>query len=84
MFTQSHYVKVADVIRRARTSQQGEHVRVDPMVAMDHSAINVVVSQQRQIAINELTLKLCEMFKRDNPKFNDLIFIEACNGDLIG
>jgi hypothetical protein len=66
MFTQSHYVKIADVIRSARTSHQGTDVLI------------------KQLAINELTLKLCEMFKRDNPKFNQLIFIEACNGDLLG
>jgi hypothetical protein len=34
------------------------------------------------MAINEITLDLCRLFKADNPKFKEFTFIEACNRDL--
>lgn len=67
MFTQKHYVAIADLIHARRVT-----IRAEAGVAAD----------VRLDEVNTMTLALSKLFKADNPKFKEFTFIEACNRDL--
>lgn len=71
MFTQKHYVPIAQMIHAKR-------------VAVHHGSYGGGMSEHavRLDEINALICELVKLFKQDNPKFRELIFIEACCKDL--
>lgn len=79
MFTQKHYVAIANLIHARRVA-----VSANPIQPMDAS-MSYAWKQNAQVqidAINEITTDLVKLFKADNPKFRDLIFVEACCKDM--
>lgn len=72
MFTQKHYVAIADLI----------HARRVAVRKMPTSELVVTEGEARLDEINTMTLALSKLFKADNPKFKEFTFIEACNRDL--
>ncbi len=71
MFTQKYYVAIAKVIHDRRVKLKST---LESMPGPDQDT--------RLDEINELALQLAKMFAEDNPKFRQLIFIEACCKDL--
>lgn len=72
MFTQKHYVALADLIHKRRvyikkSGSEGE--------TFDQT-------ESRIDELNTLVLALSAIFEKDNPKFKKFTFIEACNRDL--
>ena len=72
MFTQKHYIAIADVI----------HARRVAVRKMPTSELVLTEGAARLEEVNELTLAMTKLFKGDNPKFKEFTFIEACNRDL--
>jgi hypothetical protein len=71
MFTQKHYVAIASLIHQRRLAIKTQQ---EPDYPNEQSAgID---------AVNEITNDLVKLFKADNPKFRDLIFVEACCKDM--
>ena len=65
MFTKQHYVAVANLLRQHRAQ----------LLANPTSAIE----QARIDEHNDVVMRFVGLFKADNPKFKDLVFIgEAC------
>ena len=79
MFTQKHYVALADLIHKRRIAAKevtfNNNGKCNPVV--DEAAKTLVLEH-----INQLTLDMCSVFEKDNPKFKKFTFIEACNRDL--
>jgi hypothetical protein len=73
MFTQKHYIAIADLIHKRRVAVKAKDVA---------STFANEPPSPEIMAINEITLDLCRLFKADNPKFKEFTFIEACNRDL--
>ena len=75
-FTTKHYDAVARVQYEARKAAMSS----DPVsrISDNNLTLNARLEQ-----INEITLSLCKMFERDNPKFKQMMFIAACNRDLV-
>jgi len=70
MFTQTHYLHLADMIKAQRISiDQRKHCGVldDDQAECMHDAMN------------ELQHQMILHFKTDNPKFKEFLFIEACS-----
>jgi hypothetical protein len=78
-FTQKHYVAIAKLIHARRMT-----VKAVPAVPMDASMSyqHKLDTQVRIEEVNEITNDLVKLFKADNPKFRDLIFVEACCQDM--
>jgi len=73
MYTQKHYESMADLIHKRRLA-----ITAAPQAtfgAADEKAVRID-------AMNQMVIDMVEMFKRDNPKFRELIFIARCNRDL--
>jgi len=73
MFTQKHYIAIADLIHERR-----KEIKLVPPSGEDDAER----MELRIEAVNEITLDLVKLFKADNPKFKEFTFIEACNRDL--
>lgn len=69
MFTQQHYEKTADLINSKRLEIRARLGR-DYLTSLEITTLN------------DLTMGFVAMFRKDNPKFKELIFIERCNRDL--
>jgi hypothetical protein len=75
MFSLQHYVNIARVIHAERIKvKAGTNVSG---IAPDAEEIRCQLD-----AINAVTIALIKLFKEDNPKFRDLLFIAACNDDM--
>jgi hypothetical protein len=77
-FTAKHYTAIADLIHgeRLKLKAQLENARVRELcetMAQTEGAIEQT---------NALTLAFSKLFEKDNPKFKQFTFIEACNRDL--
>lgn len=70
MFTQKHYVALADLIHKRRLSIRTEFPKLEPNAS------------DRIDELNTMVLALSVVFEQDNPKFKKFTFIEACNRDL--
>ena len=70
LFTQKHYVAIANVIHAQRLAKKANPAKTE------------LAAEAELCAINEMTLALSKLFKEDNPKFKEFTFIEACNRDL--
>lgn len=71
MFTQKHYVALADLIHKRRLELRASN---NPPAEL-HPA-------DRVDELNLMVLSLAAIFETDNPKFRKFTFIEACNRDL--
>lgn len=69
MFTQQHYMALAQVIRETRQNRPHSAARTD---SQEWSA-------GVETGINELQMRLMEMLAKDNPKFKELLFIAAAS-----
>ena len=75
MFTQKHYVAIADLINARRVA-----IREMPTSELVLTRGGLIVARLEEV--NEMTLALCRLFNGDNPRFREFTFIEACNRDL--
>lgn len=73
MFTQQHYVAMADLIHQRRVEVKQTWGASEPTQAEG-------VTRLDELAV--MTLAMSKMFKQDNPKFKEFTFIGACNRDL--
>jgi hypothetical protein len=73
MFTQKHYELIAAVMHKERKKAIDQPEQVG-----DNFTRNMRLEQ-----VNTITLALCELFQKDNPKFKQFQFIAACNKDLV-
>lgn len=71
MFTQKHYIAIADLIHERR-----KEIKAQPGGTM------TLEGETRLLEVNTMTLAMTKLFKGDNPKFKEFTFIEACNRDL--
>jgi len=78
MFTQKHYVAIADLIHARRVQIKS----VDQKLGVYAQGVQQVEIENRLDEVNTMTLALSKLFKGDNPKFKEFTFIEACNRDL--
>ena len=74
MFTAKHFVCLADVIHQARVKAQDFNPAQGELFDKN-TALQTLA---------DLTVDLINLFKQDNPKFDQFKFIEACNKDLAG
>ena len=70
VFTQKHYESLAKTIR-----EQRDGVQSDLGLSSDERA-NLLAG------ISMVTIGLVELFRKDNPRFKDLVFIGVAHGDL--
>lgn len=73
MFTQTHYIAIAKVIHERRLK-----ITAQPQATFGEADTKAVSLE----AIAGLTADMIEMFKADNKKFNQFLFIEAAHADL--
>ena len=69
MFTQKHYQVLANVIYQTRRNLDNP----DCFIGDKQSALQTM---------GEFTAELVKVLKKDNPKFNQFLFIEAACKDL--
>jgi hypothetical protein len=69
MFTKQHYEAVAKLL-----SSQKDDARSSAMTAAERT--------EQLNTLNETTMRFMNLFKRDNPKFKDLIFIGECDAGV--
>ena len=72
MFTQQHYIVLAEVIHQRRIK-----IKSDAVLGK-----SCPVDQIKLEAIDDLTIDLMALLQRDNKKFNKLLFIAASSKDL--
>lgn len=70
MFSQQHYEALAKVLKETRAEQTAQY---------SVGEINTEQYLQQQEAIGALQLRLHTLFKKDNPKFKELLFIGAAS-----
>jgi hypothetical protein len=66
VFTKKHYTKLAEALKRARQLTYADK----------HSD-----TEQKLRGVNEAMCSLIVLFKRDNPNFDEFLFIRACTDD---
>lgn len=69
MFSQQHYEAIAKVLRETRIEISREDV------TPDGKQVDPILHGAKMDAIGALQLKLHTLFKKDNPKFKELLFI---------
>ncbi len=67
-FTQKHYIQLADVIHQERLKIKATR---SPTMKVELETMG------------NFTAAMIAFFKKDNPKFNQFLFIEACSKDLM-
>jgi len=77
MFTQKHYVALADLIHKRRVEIKAR----EPGLVNGHD-VRTPGELARIDELNTMVLALSEVFEKDNLKFKKFTFIEACNRDL--
>lgn len=75
MFTQKHYVAIADVIHERR-------VEIKEIYNDANMRDGDIEQAARLDEVAQITVKMIDLFKKDNPKFKQFTFIEHCNRDL--
>lgn len=70
MFSQQHYEALAKVLKETRAEQTAQH---------SSGEISTEQYLQQQEAVGALQLRLHTLFKKDNPKFKELLFIGAAS-----
>lgn len=75
MFTQKHYVAIADVIHERR-------VEIKEVYNDANMRDGNIEQAARLDEVAQITVKMIDLFKKDNPKFKQFTFIEHCNRDL--
>ncbi len=73
MFTAKHFTAIAEVIHQTRVKIKDR----------DTSQLSLFDEDQQLAAMGEFTHQLIQMFKKDNPKFDQFRFIEAASKDLV-
>ena len=71
MFTQQHYIAVAEIIKGARVGARKVYDSRDGDLAFSEY-------DARMDQIAAVQLAFIRKFENDNPKFNKLLFIGAC------